>query len=149
MTRYIKITVSLFLLLVLGAEAATAQSVTGDRQLIQVIGRVLGENDEPLCGASVVQLGNPKNGAVTDLDGLFTLNIPAGTKIKVTYVGYEDAVVTASDTIVSTEITVRLKPSDNKKSGWIYLSMNSNPTDEAHMSAVNVYGTAARPPKEQ
>ena len=72
MTRYIKITVSLFLLLVLGAEAATAQSVAGNRQLIQVIGRVLGENDEPLCGASVVQLGNPKNGAVTDLDGLFT-----------------------------------------------------------------------------
>ena len=149
MTRYIKITVTLFLLLVLGAEVATAQSVTDNRQLIQVIGRVLGENDEPLCGASVVQLGNPKNGAVTDLDGHFVLNVLAGTKIKVTYVGYEDAVVTASDTIVSTKIAVRLKPSDDKRSGWIYLSMNPISTDEAHMSAVSVYGTAARPPKEQ
>ena len=61
----------------------------------QISGTVLDENNEPVIGASVVQQNNPKNGVATDFDGHFTLNVPAGTKIKVTYVGYEEAVVAA------------------------------------------------------
>lgn len=61
----------------------------------QISGTVLDENNEPVIGASVVQQNNPKNGVATDIDGHFTLNVPAGTKIKVTYVGYEEAVVAA------------------------------------------------------
>ncbi len=61
----------------------------------QVTGTVLDENNEPVIGASVVQQSNPKNGVATDFDGNFTLNVPAGTKIKVTYVGYEDVIVAA------------------------------------------------------
>ena len=61
----------------------------------QINGTVLDENNEPVIGASVVQQTNPKNGVATDIDGHFTLNVPAGTKIKVTYVGYEEAVVAA------------------------------------------------------
>ena len=63
----------------------------------QVSGTVLDENNEPLIGATVVQLNNPKNGMPTDIEGRFTLNVPAGTKIKVTYVGYKDAIVDAED----------------------------------------------------
>jgi len=59
----------------------------------QVNGTVLDENNEPVIGASVVQQSNPKNGTATDIDGHFTLNVPVGTKIKVSYLGYEDAVV--------------------------------------------------------
>ncbi|MBR3451617.1 MAG: SusC/RagA family TonB-linked outer membrane protein, partial [Muribaculaceae bacterium] len=61
----------------------------------QINGTVLDENNEPVIGASVVQQTNPKNGVATDIDGHFTLNVPAGTKIKVTYVGYEEVVVAA------------------------------------------------------
>ena len=61
----------------------------------QVSGTVVDENNEPVIGASVVQQSNPKNGVATDFDGHFTLNVPTGTKIKVTYVGYEDAIVVA------------------------------------------------------
>lgn len=71
----------------------------------QVSGTVLDENNEPVIGASVVQASNPKNGVATDFDGNFTLNVPAGTKIKVTYVGYEDAVVAAK-----AGMTITLKP---------------------------------------
>ena len=59
----------------------------------QVSGTVYDENNEPVIGASVVQQSNPKNGVATDFDGHFSLNVPVGTKIKVTYVGYEDAVL--------------------------------------------------------
>ena len=61
----------------------------------QVSGTVYDENNEPVIGASVVQQNNPKNGVATDIDGHFTLNVSPGTKIKVTYVGYEDEVVAA------------------------------------------------------
>ena len=71
----------------------------------QVSGTVLDENNEPVIGASVVQQSNPKNGVATDFDGHFTLNVPAGTKIKVTYVGYEDAIVAAK-----AGMTIVLKP---------------------------------------
>ena len=71
----------------------------------QVSGTVLDENNEPVIGASVVQQSNPKNGVATDFDGRFTLNVPAGAKIKVTYVGYEDAVVAAKN-----GMTITLQP---------------------------------------
>ncbi|MBR2083830.1 MAG: TonB-dependent receptor plug domain-containing protein, partial [Muribaculaceae bacterium] len=71
----------------------------------QVNGTVLDENNEPVIGASVVQQSNPKNGVATDFDGHFTLNVPAGTKIKVSYVGYEDAIVAAK-----AGMTITLKP---------------------------------------
>ena len=141
MTQYIKITISL-LLLVFGVDVVSAQSVVNNKQFVKVTGRVLDENNEPLSGASVVQLSYPKNGAVTDYDGSFTLSVPADAKIKVTYVGYEDTVVAVNDHDVLTEIIVRLKP--EPKSGWIYLSMNPNHIDESRMWAVN-----ARPPIEK
>lgn len=42
----------------------------------------------PVVGASVVQKGTT-NGTMTDLDGGFTLNVPANSIIKVSFVGYE------------------------------------------------------------
>ena len=71
----------------------------------QVSGTVLDENNEPVIGASVVQQNNPKNGVATDIDGHFTLNVPTGTKIKITYVGYEDEIVSAKS-----GMTITLKP---------------------------------------
>ena len=71
----------------------------------QVSGTVIDENNDPVIGASVVQQSNPKNGVATDIDGHFTLNVPANTKIKVTYVGYEEVVVAAKS-----GMTITLKP---------------------------------------
>lgn len=146
MTQYIILTISLFLL-VFGVGVVSAQSVVDNIQFVEVNGTVLDENNEPLSGARVVQLSNPKNGVATYYDGQFTLNVPADSKIKVTYAGYEDTVVALNDSVILTEIIVRLKP--EPKSSWIYLSMNPNPMVASHMSAVNSHGTAARPPKEQ
>lgn len=52
-------------------------------------GKVVDESGEPIIGASVVIEGT-KQGAVTDLDGLFILdNVPADAKLSISYVGYE------------------------------------------------------------
>ena len=51
----------------------------------QVSGKVTSAEDgEPIIGASIKVVGT-KTGAVTDVDGNFSLNVPAGTKLEVTY----------------------------------------------------------------
>ncbi|MDY0104287.1 MAG: TonB-dependent receptor [Lentimicrobium sp.] len=54
---------------------------------ITITGQVVDEANEPLIGVSVVADGR---GTITDLDGNFTMTIPAGAKeIRVSYVGYK------------------------------------------------------------
>ncbi len=42
----------------------------------------------PVIGANVTQKGT-SNGIITDIDGRFSLNVPAGSEIDVSYIGYE------------------------------------------------------------
>lgn len=58
------------------------------QQAKKVTGHVV-DVDGPVIGASVVEKGNPKNGAVTDLDGNFTLNVKPGATLVVSYIGYK------------------------------------------------------------
>ena len=62
-----------------------------------VKGTVVDQNSEPIIGATVVEAGNVKNGTVTDLDGNFTLQVKAGKKIKISYVGYQTQTISKLD----------------------------------------------------
>ena len=76
----------------------------------QVTGTVVsGEDGEPIVGASV-QVSGTKTGTITDVDGKFTLNVPEGTKLVVTYLGMLPKTVNAS---VSGAMKIKLDP-DNK-----------------------------------
>ncbi len=55
-----------------------------------VRGRIVDTQGEPIIGATVVDKGNPAVGTVTDFDGNFTLNVPAGTILLVSYLGYQE-----------------------------------------------------------
>ena len=52
-----------------------------------VQGTVYDELGEPVIGASV-QIPGTKIGTVTDLDGNYKVEIPAGKKLTVSYIGY-------------------------------------------------------------
>ena len=67
-------------------------------QQITVKGHVKDASGEPIIGANVVVKGTT-NGAITDLDGNFTLQAPSGSTISITYVGYLPAEVTAAPTV--------------------------------------------------
>ncbi len=68
-------------MLFLAAIIAQAQNIT-------VHGTVLAKlDDEPLMGATVY-CESTKSGAATDIDGKFTLSVPQGSILKVTYIGY-------------------------------------------------------------
>ena len=76
----------------------------------QVTGTVVsGEDGEPIVGASV-KVSGTKTGTITDVDGKFTLNVPEGTKLVVTYLGMHPKTVNAS---VSGAMKIKLDP-DNK-----------------------------------
>ena len=70
-----------------------------------VTGKVVDDNGTPLISATVVVLaddGTSRSGTSTDLDGNFSLSVPAGTqKLLVSYVGYEskEVSITGRDNI--------------------------------------------------
>lgn len=73
--------------------------------------QVTGSNGKPLSGASVINR-NTKHSAVTDADGVVSLNVSAGDVIEITFVGYEKQSVTIKD--VSATLSISLKPSESR-----------------------------------
>lgn len=64
-------------------------TLCGYAQQINVKGNIISAVDnEPMIGATVMQKGTT-NGTVTDIDGNFTLNIPANGIISVSMIGYK------------------------------------------------------------
>ncbi len=66
---------------------------------------VSGEDNEPIIGATVLVQGQ-KTGTVTDADGQFTISVPSGKKIVVSYIGMETQTVTPKS-----GMTITLQPS--------------------------------------
>ena len=63
----------------------------------QVKGKVNDSFGEPVIGATVTEVGNPKNATVTDLDGNFEMMLSAkGHQVVVTYVGMKSQTVNAT-----------------------------------------------------
>lgn len=57
-------------------------------QAMPIEGVVTDSKGEPVIGASIAE-SNTGNGTITDLDGHYTLDVPAGKQIVVSYVGYK------------------------------------------------------------
>ena len=58
-----------------------------------VSGTVVDGSGAPVIGASVFVVGNTGNGTVTDIDGKFSLNVPANANLSVSCIGYTTEVV--------------------------------------------------------
>lgn len=94
---------SLFVVICAGmavAVSSTAQSiqpvetVLQTRAVIQVKGVVHDSSDQPIIGATVMEIGS-NNGTVTATDGSFSLSVPRGASLRVSYVGYQNVDVKA------------------------------------------------------
>ena len=68
----------------------------------QVTGVIRDAQGEPLIGVSVVEAGT-QNGAVTDINGRYTLNVKPGAKLNVSYVGFEPQTINAGESITLQE----------------------------------------------
>lgn len=61
----------------------------------KITGTVVDENGEPLTGATVSIKGST-DGIITDIDGNFELNVPVGTALVVSFMGYNSENITVS-----------------------------------------------------
>lgn len=86
----------------LHANAEASASVVGSKAVQQanekqVGGRVLDENGEPVIGATVTVKGT-STATVTDIDGNFSLKVPNGSTLVVSYLGYASKEIAATGT---------------------------------------------------
>lgn len=80
-----------------GLAPASAEVQAVQRQGM-ISGTVVDQNGETVIGASVIiEGGKTTQGTVTDFDGKFSLKVAPGTKLRITFVGYKPAVVSAKN----------------------------------------------------
>jgi TonB-linked SusC/RagA family outer membrane protein len=72
-------------------------AVGAQAQNITVHGTVMSKTyEEPLIGATVQSVSD-KSGTITDLDGNFTLSVPRGGKVTISYIGYLSQTLEATE----------------------------------------------------
>lgn len=90
-------------LLIVSGSTALAQ------ELMKVTGLVVDQNAEPLIGVTVKVKGDNKGGAVTGLDGDFSIMVQKGKTLVFSYLGYQTKEVAA----ITSKLKVNMKE-DNK-----------------------------------
>ena len=71
------------------------------------------EDGEPVIGASVVVAGASKTGTVTDMEGHFFLEVPAGKKLTVSYIGMQSQTLAPAAKMV-----IKLKADQTSLAKW-------------------------------
>ena len=74
-------------------------------QNITVTGSVEDQNGEPLIGVTVAEL-NTTNGAITDIDGNFSIKCVKGATLKFSYIGYKDVTKVVTESNLKIEVVV-------------------------------------------
>lgn len=77
----------------IGAVQATEDSAMETAAMVQqqankVSGKIIDSKGEPIIGATV-QIAGTSQGVVTDIDGHFSMEVPIGANLHVSYVGYK------------------------------------------------------------
>lgn len=98
----------LILFAVMAQMANASAHVTGipgtDQQPDEFVhGTIVDANNEPVIGASIVQQGTT-NGVTSDAEGKFSLKVPIGSMLKISYIGYVTREVKAT---ANMKITLR------------------------------------------
>ena len=75
-----------------GGQSAVAANNIIQQQKISVTGKVIDNLGEPIIGANVVVQGQTV-GTITDIDGVFKLDVPRGAKLLISFIGYSSKTV--------------------------------------------------------
>lgn len=99
----------------------------------QINGTVISADDgQPVVGASVIVQGT-KNGTATNIEGKFTLSVPTGAKLMVSYIGMVTKTVVATN-----NMTIRLVSDDSKLDEVIVVAYGTVKKSTYTGSATNV-----------
>lgn len=83
------------------AESPAPVAETQDSKTIEISGKVIDTNGQPIIGATVFETGTA-NGITTDLNGGFTLTVTEKATLEFSYVGYKPQTLPASQGMVVT-----------------------------------------------
>lgn len=81
------------------ATSVVAQAGLTQQQEVQLTGRVIDENGDPVIGANV-SIPQTTIGTVTDIDGYYSLAVPRGSALRFSYIGYLEEVFTITNQTV-------------------------------------------------
>lgn len=90
--------------IVLTKESNTACEEVRQQNTITVKGIVTDMQGEAIIGANIIQQGTT-NGTITDIDGNFTLEIPADAQLVVSYIGYNTITIPVAG---KTNLTIKM-----------------------------------------
>ena len=68
--------------------AANETDMNPSQAQIRLTGVVVGIDNEPIIGANIVQKDLTTNGAISDINGNFTVNVPDNATLVVSYIGF-------------------------------------------------------------
>ena len=71
--------------------------VTASAQNRTISGKIVDANGEPVIGAAVTVVGNSRIGTASDVDGNFSLSVPAGSSISVESIGFQAQTIKVGD----------------------------------------------------
>lgn len=74
--------------IVLTKESNIAREEVKQQNTITVKGAITDMQGEAIIGANIIQQGTT-NGTITDIDGNFTLEVPADAQLVISYIGYK------------------------------------------------------------
>ncbi len=96
-TRLLSMGILLFVLTMVPLQTVSATneaSLEIQSQGILITGTIRDVNNQPIVGATIAT-ENAQAGTITDFNGNFSLNIPEGTRLRVTYIGYVQQTIVA------------------------------------------------------
>lgn len=83
----------------------TAGSTSAVKNQKKIKGVIKDSNGQPVFGANVSVKGT-SNGTITDIDGNFTIDAPAGATLKISYIGYDSKEIVVDQ---QSNLTIELK----------------------------------------
>ncbi len=125
---------SLFFLTILFLQGLHAQNTS-------VRGLVTDAKGEALIGVNVTEVGNANNGTITDINGVFTLNVPSQGQIQVSYLGYKTEVVSVNG---RTNINVRLSEDNQLLDEVIVIGYGNQRREAVTGSVASIKGDVMR-----
>jgi TonB-dependent starch-binding outer membrane protein SusC len=105
-------------------------------QDIQVIGKITGENGEPLSGVSVTLKGSSR-GTATDSNGNFNITVPQNGTLRISYVGYLDQEIKVNS---QAQLNIQLKPAANQMNEVIVVGYGTQRKIDVTGSVAHIKG---------
>ena len=86
--------------------SAKVQTAINQQSKIKITGTVVDQAGIPIIGANITVKNQTGTGTITDIDGRFTLEVPANSTLSISYIGYKNQEIRITS---SKPLTIKLQ----------------------------------------